>query len=805
MTGRPLLLAAIGLVLGILLGTGIHWYLLLAVVAIGVVITAGFWKRGHYRYLFYRYLLLAAMIYLGMSAYQKNERIYTQCEREMQDGENIKIQGTVTARKEQEDQTIYELSHCYASLTTGIIPCMSIQCESVQTDSSKDEYLIGTTLIMTGTIEKWQQAENEGNFDAVSYYKSKKMTFRLKDCCVEQCVGTPDSVAEFLGKVQKRMVEIYQKGMRAEYAGILTTMIVGDKTLLDENEKAGYQAAGISHILAISGLHVSMIGMTLYKALRKARLSFAQAGLLAGTMLCFYGKMTGMGCSTTRAVFMFLLSVLAAWAGRSYDSVNALGGAAIVLLLQNPFLLWNASFLFSFCAVVGVVGIARIFGKIRENSELQERDACGIEPEEKEHVKKRKKFGGRIRQTLWETACVSACIQLLTVPLTAYFYYEIPVYAVIFNALVLPLVGIVLGTGIMGGIVGFFSAAASKMILAPCQFLLAYYSILCKMNEKLPMSVKITGQPPMELLVGYYIILLLLMVWMKRTKKKRCLSAGAALLIGLLLIPGERGFELDILSVGQGDGIFFRTEDNVTCFIDGGSTSVGKVGIYRLLPFLKKKGIAKISYWFISHTDEDHISGVRELLETGYEIEYLVFAKRVEQDEAFQELVRLAETQKTEVLFLREGDVLRTKTAKIKCVAPDNAYVSEDKNALSLVLLYEEKEFRALFTGDISAAEETYLLEQGSVTQPISFYKAAHHGSNYSNSKEWLEILAPRYTAISCGRRNRYGHPGEDAVEHIKESGSEIGYTMYSGQIKVLWEKGEIVVREFLEEDKVQP
>ncbi len=796
-------MAAVGLVLGILLGTGIRWYFILAVVVLFAAIAAGFCKRGQYGYLVSRCIFLAVMLYLGVSGYQRNEGIYRQCEREVSEGECIEVQGTVTARKEQEDQTIYELSQCYANLTTGIIPCMSVQVESARTDSSKDEYLIGTTLIMTGTIEKWKQAENEGNFDAASYYKSKKMTFCLKDCEVEQCIGKPDAVAEFLKKLQKRFVEVYRKGMRAEYAGILTTMVVGDKTLLDEKEKAGYQAAGISHILAISGLHVSMIGMTFYKTLRKMRFSFARAGLLAGTMLYFYGKMTGMGCSTTRAVFMFVFSIAAAWVGRSYDSLNALGGAAIILLLQNPFLLWNASFLFSFSAVFGVVWVARIFTKIRERDETEKGVRTAVQSGRQ--VQKKKGIFGKIGRTLLETACVSLCIQLLTVPLTAYFYYEIPVYAVVFNALVLPVVGVLLGTGIVGGIAGFFSEIVSKILLAPCQLLLAYYSFLCNVNEKLPSAVKITGQPSIRLLVCYYMVLIVLVLWMEKREKKRCLLVGIALLVGLLLFPKESGFELDVLSVGQGDGIFVRTEDNVTCFIDGGSTSVGKVGTYRILPFLKKKGIAKISYWFISHTDEDHISGLRELLEAGYEIEHLIFTERAEHDEAFAELVRLVKEQNTNVLFWKEGDALKTGTAKITCIAPDAAYAAEDKNALSLVLLYEEGDFCALFTGDISTAEETYLMEQKKITQPVSFYKAAHHGSNYSNSKEWLEVLTPQCTAISCGRKNRYGHPGEDAVRHIEASGSDIVYTMYGGQIKVRKKDGELAVQEFLEGHKVQP
>ena len=129
----------------------------------------------------------------------------------------------------------------------------------------------------------------------------------------------------------------------------MATMVIGDKTLLDEETKRLYQTAGLSHIMAISGLHISVIGMTLYHFLRKRGLPFGVSGLCAGVLLYGYGTMVGMGVSVQRAVGMFVLLLLAQTIGRSYDSLNALGLMALVLLWKNPYLLWDAGFQFSFC------------------------------------------------------------------------------------------------------------------------------------------------------------------------------------------------------------------------------------------------------------------------------------------------------------------------------------------------------------------------------------------------------------------------------------------------------------------------
>lgn len=507
-------------------------------------------------------------------------------------------------------------------------------------------------------------------------------------------------------------------------------------------------------------------------------------------MLYLYGRMTGMGISTKRAVLMFFLCILAAWVGRSYDSLNALGAAAIFLLGKNPFLLWNAGFLFSFFAVAGVVTVAMTYEKM-----LQSR-------KEKEEENRSRKKGRleRIRSTFVSTILVSMCIQLMTAPLTAYFYYEIPVYSVILNAFVLPFVGIVLETGIVGGVLGIFSIQLAKLILFPCQMLLTYYNLICKWNFCLPHAVWITGRPNLTYIVIYYGILFGLFYWSKKKKKIQYLFLEIFCLSLLLVYPKEYGFELDVLSVGQGDGTFFRTRDNVCCFVDGGSTDTSQVGTYRILPFLKAKGVGKISYWFISHTDEDHISGMKEVLESGYPIQNLVFSNQMEQDEVFLEIKELAEKQGTNLLFLAAGDCLHTKTADITCLFPDASYATEDKNALSMVLLYEDTGFRGIFTGDISATEEQYLLEQRGKVENVSFYKAAHHGSKYSNSGEWLEVLSPEISTISCGENNRYGHPGKEAIENMKKTGSALYDTRECGQIKIRSYAGEYVVEEFLEE-----
>mgnify|MGYP002225157868 CR=1 FL=1 len=143
-------------------------------------------------------------------------------------------------------------------------------------------------------------------------------------------------------------------------------------------------------------------------------------------------------------------------------------------------------------------------------------------------------------------------------------------------------------------------------------------------------------------------------------------------------------------------------------FIDGGSTDVKQVGKYRILPFLKAKGVSEISYWFVSHTDTDHVSGLKEVLVSGYRVEYLVFAKAVEKEAKTKELAELAAAW-NEVLYMQAGDTVRSKRAAMRCLYPKASDKAEDVNDLCLVLQFEEGDIRALFGGDISTDVEEQL------------------------------------------------------------------------------------------------
>lgn len=801
MRERPFCQMAAGAIWGILLaGAPMGWLFFPAAAALWIGFLLYRKKRrrvpaaegGFFLVLYGTAALLASVGgYVRTYSLQQMRSAY---ESYVKEGEILYLQGQLTGKQEKNQQYIYELSDCRIRqcLSASVMAKendfadksdrMNLSCGKVRVSMVSDTCSIGENLVLKGEIHLWEEARNEGNFDAKSFYHAKGLEFQIRNPKIVSKSGTPDGWRETLYQWKGKLKNVYQTLLPERVSGILITMVLGDKSLLDGEVKEAYQTVGISHILAISGLHVSVIGMMIYRLLRKTGFGFWGAGIPAAVLLWSYGEMVGLGSSVFRAVCMFLLLIAAQALGRSYDSLNALGFAAICLLYENPGILFYAGFQLSFGAVLGVVLLGKIVREYTQGHPWMEKILTG------------------------------AAIQAATLPVVSWYYYEIPVYAVAVNLLVLPFMGVVLILGIVGGVIGLQFPAPAKYLFFPCQVILSVYEKICDIAKQFPNPVWITGCPAVWKMILYYTLLLGMVFWCRHRRNReekqlfslRKLAVGAAAVGSLLLLlffPAKGGFELDVLDVGQGDGIFLQTESGYQLFFDGGSTDVSKVGTYRIEPFLKYRGIREIDYWVVSHTDYDHISGLEELLEDGYPVRNLLFAKEMPRDEAYRKLERLAMKNGTKIHFMGQGQILHLGTAKLRVLSPGEDTV-EDKNAMSLVLRYEENGFSGIFTGDIGAEQERQILEMEDL-ESVDFYKAAHHGSKYSNSKEFLCRLKPVVSVISCGENNRYGHPGEEAVSHMKEAGSRIFYTMEGGQIKIWKKKGCLFVKEYLETERM--
>lgn len=499
-----------------------------------------------------------------------------------------------------------------------------------------------------------------------------------------------------------------------------------------------------------------MIGISLYKLLRKWNLTFLEAGLPSGMLLILYGMMTGFGISTIRAICMFLVLIFAEILGKTYDMASAMALAAVIILIRNPLQARQAGFLLSFGAVLGICFVYPILQSVFE-----------------------------IEKRIFQTILFSLSISLITYPLTVHFFYEYSLYSILLNFIVIPWMPVVMGFGGAAMLVSCISTNLGNMLGVPAHIVLSLYEILGQWVVKLPFSVLRLGQEKLWQLIVYYVLLVLVLalLWYKRWKKV-CICIPLLLL--LITFRFRPGMELTMLDVGQGDGLFLRFPEGTTCFIDGGSASVKNVGEYRILPYLKYAGVDTLDYVIFTHMDEDHISGMRELLEMsssldGVVIDTMLFPDIANPDETYSDIWRQAEEKGMKVGKIGAGDMLCGSKWKLACHYPVKGSCCGDENDSSTVLQLNYGEFSMLFTGDLGFGGETKLLECG-VLEDIDVWKVSHHGSKYSGSEAFLEAIQPNVSLISVGR-NFYGHPSDEILERLQKVGSYVETTLDSGAI----------------------
>lgn len=791
-------------------------------------------KRCWHSYLpvVFRISVCLAFCLLGQLRWQRQQSLIRWSEAYLADAREITVVGTISRKEEKNFSIVYYLKDSEIISEKG-----SYSGGQILIYQKTDDYSIGDTIEVTGACELFAQARNEGNFDEREYYYSKGVFFSVKADSVALRKRRRVLWKEGLYQLRKQIRQVYTDMLPEKEAGILSVMTLGDKGMLDAEVKKIYQQSGISHVLAISGLHISILGMGIYRFLRGRRLSYLSSGVTAGIITFLFGQLSGMELSTKRAVLMFLVMLFGNILGMAYDSVTALSFSALLQLMENPYVLTYAGFLFSYSAVLAAVVAVKILKEA-----VRPDVVSGTKKTEKaaELTGVRGFFLRRFasgRKRIAETFFVSGCIQLATLPLTVWFYYEFPLYSVLINGLLLPFMGIILVSGLLGGLAGcaagtlagiggavgtmfrFIAGALGRLswiLLQPSYLLLRWNERICSLFGRLPGAVCVTGRPGMGMMIGYYVVLMGGLVLIHRWNRSGRLSAerkrlvpGAGSsrfkmygtfvtvllsLVFLLTVHPGRGFQICFLDVGQGDGIYVQAENGTAFFIDGGSTSEKKVGEYRMLSFLKYHGAGSVEGWFVSHADEDHISGLLEVWESGYRVKRLFLSQWIVQDEAWEKLCTLAEQYQTKITYLGRGDTVSSGELHFTCLYPGEA--GTDRNGNSMALLLEQPGLSALFGGDLSSKEEKMLVREYPECQ-VDIYKANHHGSNGSNSEGFLKVIKPSVTVVSCGLENNYGHPGKEAVKRIMEAGTAIFYTMESGQITIECDRRGIRVKEY--------
>ncbi len=662
---------------------------------------------------------------------------------------------------------------------------------------------IGNIIKVRGKLRQFEEAANKGNFDSRKYYLSLGFYGKIEAGTIEVINSEYSGIRQGLYELRMVIIERLEKlcsdnkgifSIINNKNGIIGAIILGDKTDLDSDIKELYSVSGIAHILAISGLHISFIGMAIYRLLRR-RFRFLFSAAVSIPVVLSFGIMSGFGISTIRAIIMFILKIIGEVLGRKYDAITAISLAGLVLLVQNPFVVCNSGFQMSFGAIIAIVLILPIVEEILNTD-----------------------------NKIIKVLSANFTISLVMNPILAWNYYELPTFSFLLNIVVVPLMSVVIVSSIVGIFCSCIMFGFGKAVIFPGCGILELYTFLCNIINKSSVASIVVGQPKVTIIIVYYAILLVVLfglknirtkytraekerniikketglVLEKKAKKERRIKgqnvklrlaciAGFLLLNYLIYYIPNPGFYITFINVGQGDGILIHGDNGTKVMVDGGSTSEKQVAKNCIVPYLKAEGIGTIDYSIITHTDKDHISGILEILENNnsnrIRIKNLVMPDINMKDDTYNELIEKAKLKKINVLYIKKGDTLSLGKTKIKCIYPETTTTASDKNDYCTVLSVKNKTSKILLTGDISKEIEEKIKDD--IEENYTVLKVAHHGSNYSSSEKFLKKVNPKYSIISVGKNNSYGHPGNETMERLRKQGGVIYRTDEKGGITI--------------------
>lgn len=417
-----------------------------------------------------------------------------------------------------------------------------LQCELTNTQEVQSLRL-GQHIVLEGVFSHFDAATNHGEFDVRAYSAGKGIGGRVRKAQVLAAEEDYSFLREKLFAFRRRLHDRLAKVFPEKEASVMQTLLLGEKEELDAEVKALYQRNGIAHILSISGLHITLLGMGCYRLLKRLGAPVRVAAAGGAMTLLLYGMMVGMSVSASRAIGMYLLQMLGIFVGRTYDILTGVGLLAALLVLQQPERLGDVSFLMSFGAVLGICLLTPVFAGDGREDNVGVETASGVVAglltvtdilgdSAYERNKYREGWRKVVYERLWHMVsalksgfAASAGVILFTLPIQLWFFYEIPVYSVLLNLLVLPFMSVVMAGGILSLIPGLGIAGTVDCLI------LWWYEWICERFGELPGAVWCVGRPAKWQMVVYYSGLFVLIIgrnYAEKWKRQRLYAAYVA-------------------------------------------------------------------------------------------------------------------------------------------------------------------------------------------------------------------------------------------------------------------------------------
>ncbi|HEY0826558.1 MAG TPA: DNA internalization-related competence protein ComEC/Rec2 [Bacilli bacterium] len=697
------------------------------------------------------------------------------------------------------------------------------------------------TISLSGALIEPSPARNFGGFDYKRYLLFRHIHWMVQTKGLEhievksafrwnlnQLYRWNDKLRDFLGS---KLEAIYS----AEQTGFMKSLILGITGDLDPGQFQQFSQIGLTHVLAISGLHVAVFLASCIGLMRAFKITRETNLLVAMLLIPAYVLITGSSPSVVRAGTMGMIALYAARKRLLKDGVHIVSIVGFLMLLWNPYLLMDVSFQLSFLVTLGlIIGVPQISRLLPI-------------------------------QTKWINSSISVTLvaQVVSFPLSIYYFNQFSLLSWLANLFLVPLISfIVLPLGSIAMIISLFSESAAAWLAWITEWINSLIFLIVNELNSLKIFVMIWASPLIIWILLYYLLMVLLikslLIWTNKSevehimghsqrskrpgwKTSLILLSSWILLLWIGYHPNmgnKHQGEVQFIDVGQGDAILIRTPENRYILNDGGGTITFRkrgdewknrkdpyeVGKKLLVPLLKKRGVQQIDYLIISHEHADHIGGLQAVLEQ-IPVRLVIFNGTLSPNEQTIKLFRTALDLHIPLIEAYAGERLQVdKHTSLQFLYPfaeeERGDEPEDKpveeqtvdlnsaqNNVSVVFIMKMYDSTFLFTGDMEHKAEMDLLHRlesegnsgdgssGGGNTKIDVLKAAHHGSKTSTSQEWLNFWRPGAAVISVGLYNSYGHPNPPVLERLSEQGISIYRTDGHGEIQMKVKEHSLQVR----------
>lgn len=627
-----------------------------------------------------------------------------------------------------------------------------------------EKFEIGDILQIQGEYEQINSCKNKGVFNYEKYLKKDNIYGKIR---VSKFTIKKKSKSRI--RVPEKIKEKFKNNFDVQTANYFITIILGDKSELDKQIKENFQNGGISHLLAISGMHINCIILIITYVINKTINSYKIRKLITIGILIMYGSIIEFSPSATRAIIMAIMHLMALNLLEKDNFLVNISISSFIILIISPYYLVDTGFLLSFTATISIV---YVYKKLRRE------------------VSKNK-----IIQMIADSLILTISANILIAPIVICLFKKVSLSMIVMGIIISPFIFVI---EIIGILIIIIPSYILEFLKVPIELFISIFDFLSSINF-LTIYFKV---PNIIQIILYYTIIIKFLFKPKRKIINEILTYIIVISIISQLVQSSysmlfRKFEINLIDVGQGDSILIVTPKNKKILIDGGGNENYDIGANVLIPYLLNKRIKQIDYLIISHFDTDHVGGTLRVLEK-LKVKQVIISQQKEDSSNFQKFLEITKKRNIKITVVKAGDIIQIeKNIYIEVLWPTKKLEIStnplNNNSIVAKLIYNNTSI--LFTGDIEAEAEKELVKKYGHKLKSDILKVSHHGSKTSSTQDFIDKVNPKIALIGVGYKNKFDHPSYTTIKTLEKRKIKIYRTDLMGEINIKIKNSKIMCK----------